>query len=81
MARRRQSEAQRWQIVGMHPTGMSFKAIRRQLGYHYTVNSRLVQKYRQTTNDVKDLARSGRPSATTQQEDRALVRLVRRQLL
>ena len=30
------SEAQRWQIIGMHTTGMSFKAIGRQMGYHYT---------------------------------------------
>jgi hypothetical protein len=38
------SEAQRWQIIGMHTTGMSFKAIGRQMGYHYTVVSRLVRK-------------------------------------
>jgi hypothetical protein len=39
MVRRRTSEAQRWQIIGMHTTGMSFKAIAigRQMGYHYTV--------------------------------------------
>ena len=42
MVRRRISEAQRWQIIGMHTTGMSFKAIGRQMGYHYTVVSRLV---------------------------------------
>jgi hypothetical protein len=39
MVRRRISEAQRWQIIGMHTTGMSFKAIGRQMGYHYTVVS------------------------------------------
>jgi hypothetical protein len=32
MVRRRISEAQRWQIIGMHTTGMSFKAIGRQMG-------------------------------------------------
>jgi hypothetical protein len=32
MVRRRISEAQRWQIIGMHTTGMSFKAIERQMG-------------------------------------------------
>jgi hypothetical protein len=37
MVRRRISEAQRWQIIGMHTTGMSFKAIGRQMGYHYIV--------------------------------------------
>jgi hypothetical protein len=31
MVRRRISEAQRWQIIGMHTTGMSFKAIERQM--------------------------------------------------
>ena len=48
MARRQLSEAQRWQIVGMHSTGMSFKAIGRQLGCHHTVVSRLIRKHRQT---------------------------------
>ena len=67
MVRRRTSEAQRWQIIGMHTTGMSFKAIGRQMGYHYTVVGRLVRKHTQT-NNVKDLPRSGG----------ALQRLVRR---
>jgi hypothetical protein len=33
--------------IGMHKTGMSFKAIGRQMGYHYTVVSRLVRKHTQ----------------------------------
>jgi hypothetical protein len=45
MIQRRISEAQRWQIFGMHTTGMSSKAIGRQMGYHYTVVSRLVKKH------------------------------------
>jgi hypothetical protein len=57
-------EAQGWQIIGMHKTGMSFKAIGRQKGYHYTVVSRLVRKHTQT-NNVKDLPRSGRPRITS----------------
>jgi transposase len=77
MVQRRISEAQRWQIIGMHTTGMSFKAIRRQMGYHYTVVSRLVRKHTQT-NNVKDLPRSGRPRITSDRDDRALQRLVRR---
>jgi transposase len=77
MVRRRISEAQRWQIIGMHTTGMSFKAIGRQMGYHYTVISRLVRKHTQT-NNVKDLPRSGRPRVTSDRDDRALQRLVRR---
>jgi IS30 family transposase len=77
MVRRRISEAQRWQIIGMHTTRISFKAIGRQMGYHYTVVSRLVRKHTQT-NYVKDLPRSGRPRVTSDREDRALQRFVRR---
>jgi IS30 family transposase len=77
MVRRRISEAQRWKIIGMHTTGMSFKAIGHQMGYHYTVVSRLVSKHTQT-NNVKDLSRSGRPRVTSDRVDRALQRLVRR---
>ena len=35
----------------MHTTGMSFKAIGRQMGYHYTVVSRLVRKHTQANNE------------------------------
>ena len=76
MVRRRISEAQRWQIIGMHTTGKSFKAIGHQMGYHYTVISRLVRKHTQT-NNVKDLPRSGRPRVTSDRDNRALQRLVR----
>ena len=47
------------------------------MGYHYTVVSRLVRKHTQT-NKVKDLPRSGRPRVTSDRDDRALQRLVRR---
>jgi hypothetical protein len=77
MVRMTISEAQRWQIIDMHTTGMSFKAIGRQMSYHYTVVSRLVRKHTQT-NNVKDLPRSGRPRLTSDLDDRALQRLVRR---
>jgi hypothetical protein len=56
---------------------MSFKAIGRQMGYHYTVVSRLVRKHTQT-NNVKGLPRSGRPRVTSDRDDRALQLLVRR---
>jgi hypothetical protein len=75
MVRRQISEAQRWQIIGMHTTGMSFKAIGRQI--HYTVVTRLARKHTQT-NNVKDLPRSSRPRLTSDRDDRALQRLVRR---
>ena len=61
----------------MHTTAMSFKAIERQMGYHYTVVSRLVRKHTKT-NNVKDLPRSGRPRVTSDRDDRALQRLDRR---
>jgi uncharacterized protein YerC len=48
MGRRRISEAQRWQIIDMHTTGMTFKAIGRQIGYHCTIVSRLVRKHTKT---------------------------------
>jgi hypothetical protein len=76
MVRRWISEAQRWQIIGMHTTGMSFKAIGRQMSYHYTVVSRLVRKHTQI-NNVKDLPRSGRPWVISDRDDRALQRLAR----
>ena len=69
--------SKRWQIIGMHTTGMSFIAIGRQMGYHYTVVSRLVRKHTQT-NNVKDLPRSGRPRVTSDRDDRVLQGLVRR---
>jgi hypothetical protein len=59
----------------MHTTGITFKAIGRQMGYHYTVVSRLVRKHTQT-NIVKDLPRSGRPRVTSDRDDRVLQRLV-----
>jgi transposase len=62
-------------MSGMHTTGMSFKAIGRQMGYHYTVVSRLVRKHTRT-NNVKDLPRSGRPRVTSDHDDMALQRLV-----
>ena len=61
----------------MHTTGMSVKAIGLQMGYHYAVVSRLVRKHTQT-NNVKALPRSGRPRVTSDRDDRALQRSVRR---
>ena len=77
MVRKRISEAQGWQIIGMHTRAMSFKAIGLQMGYHYTLVSRLVRENTQT-NNVKDLPRSARSRVTSDHDDRALQRLVRR---
>ena len=70
------SEAQRWQTIGMHTTGMSFNAIGRQMGYYYSLVSRMVRKHTQT-NNVKNLPRSGRPRVTSDRDDRTLQRLIR----
>ena len=77
MVRRRISEAQRWQIIGIHTTWMFFKAIGHQMGYHYYVVSRLVRKHTQT-NKVKNLPRSDRSRVKSDRDDMALQRLVRR---
>ena len=69
------SEAQRWQTIGMHTTGMSFKAIGRQMGYYYSVVSRMARKHTQT-NNMKNLPRSGRPRVTSDRDDMTLQRLV-----
>ena len=60
----------------MHTTEISFKAIGRQNGYHYTVVSRLVRKHTQV-NNVKNLPRSDRPRVASDRDDKALQRLVR----
>lgn len=77
MFRRRLSDGDRWQIIGMINAGMSYSAVGRRLGYNHSVISRLAQKYRQT-HHVRDRPRSGRPYVTTAREDRNLLRLVRR---
>jgi len=68
---------QRWQIIGMHQTGMSCRAIGAQLNINHTVISRLIRKHTDF-GEVKDARRSGRPRKTTDRDDRALVRQARR---
>ena len=70
IVQRRISEAQIWQTIGMRPIGISC-----QMGYYYTIVSRLVRKHTQT-NTAEELPRSGRPYVTSQREDKALHRLV-----
>ena len=72
---RRISKVQRWQIIGMRSTRISFKASGRQMGYHYTIVNWIVRNHTHI-NTIKDLPRSGRPHVTSQNEDRALDRLV-----
>ena len=59
MVRRLISEEQRWQIIGKRSTGISFKGIGRQTGYHYTIVIRPLSKHTQT-NTVKDFPKYGR---------------------
>lgn len=68
------SIGQRWQIIGMHRTGMSCRAIGRQLNLSHTTISRLIAKH-VATGDVKDRSKSGRPPKTSAREDRVLVRM------
>ena len=77
MARRKLSEATRWQIIGMRNARLSLRQIGRQLERNISIIPRLLNKYR-ATNDVEDCPRPGRPRKTTIREDRAVLRLVRR---
>ena len=43
MARRRTTEAQRWQVIGMHSAGMSYKTIGRQLGLTTPLSAERIQ--------------------------------------
>lgn len=78
MARRRLNEGLRWQIIGMHTSGMSCRAIGANLNFHHTTISRLINKHRDT-GEVKDRPRTGRPRKTTAREDRLVARLARAQ--
>jgi transposase len=71
------STAMRWRIVGMSSAGMSLRQIGAQVGHHSSTISRILKKHRET-NDVIDRKRSGRPRCTSEREDRALLRHVRR---
>jgi hypothetical protein len=59
MVRRLIAEEQKCQIIGKLSTGISFKAIGRQTGYHYTIVIRPLSEHTQT-NTVKDFPKYGR---------------------
>ena len=59
MVRRLISEEQRCQIIGKRSTGISFKAIGRQTGYHYAIVIWPLSKHTQT-NTVKYFSKYGR---------------------
>ena len=65
----------RWRIVGIKNGGINYRAITRQLEYHHSVISRLIQNQAQT-NDIKDRSRSERLNTIFVNNDRNLLRLV-----
>ena len=75
MVRRRISEAQKWQIIDMHTTGMSYKAIGHQMGYHYSV---ILRENTHKPTMWKTCQKYGRSRVASDRDDRALQRLVRR---
>ncbi|XP_067660326.1 uncharacterized protein [Haliotis asinina] len=71
------SIGQRWQIIGMHMTGMSCRATGRELNLSHTTISRLIAKHG-ATGEVKDRSRTERPRKIDAREDREMVRMARR---
>ena len=59
MARRRLSDATRWQIIGMSNAGLSGREISRRLGYSQSVICRLLNKFQQTNHYRTEHAQGG----------------------
>jgi transposase len=74
MARRKLSDAERWQAVGMIRSGISYRHIAEQFNVSHSVIVRLKQRMNQT-GSVKERQRTGRPMKTTPREGRLLTRL------
>ena len=73
MARRKLSEAERWQAIGMSNAGMSTRTIGDHFNVNHTVIVRLLRRHRDTGH-VNDMPRSGRPRKTSNRSDRLLIR-------
>lgn len=78
MPRRKLSEAEKWQIVGMRNSGQSLRQIAQHFGIHFSIVSRLLKRHRDD-GTIQERPRSGRPPKTSEREDRALVRVAKRQ--
>ena len=78
MARRKLSDAERWQSVGMIRGGMSYRQAAERFNVSHSVIVRLMQRVNHTWG-VKELQRTGRPMKTTPREDRLLTRFARQQ--
>ena len=76
MPRRKLSEAERWQAVGMSTAGMSTRTIGNNFNVNHTVIVRLLRRQR-ITGSVNDRPRSGRPRKTSIRSDRLLIRTAR----
>lgn len=77
MVRRKLSDAERWQAVGMVRGGLSYRQTAERFNVSHSVIVRLLQRVGET-GDVKERHRTGRPVKTTPREDRLLKRLARR---
>jgi len=71
MPRRKLTEGEKWQIVGMRNTGQSLRQIAEHFGINHSVVSRLLKRHRED-GTVKEHQRSGRPSKTSDRQNRAL---------
>jgi transposase len=78
MARRKLSDAERWQSVEMIRGGMSYRQAAEQFNVSHSVIVRLMQRVNQT-GGVKERQRTGRSMKTTPREDRLLTRFARQQ--
>ncbi|XP_061191699.1 uncharacterized protein LOC133199913 [Saccostrea echinata] len=76
MPRRKLSDAERWQAIGMVRTGMMYRRIGEHFNVSQTVILRLVQRWKRT-GGVEEAKRSRRPRKTTEREDRLLKRLAK----
>ena len=74
MARRKLSEAQKLQIVGMTNASLSTQNIAGQFRVNQSIIVRLLQRYR-ADGTVSERQRSGRPRKTDERENRYLRRL------
>ena len=76
MARRKLTEAQKKQLVGMNNVGLSTRNIAGQFRVNQTIIVRLLQRY-QADGTASERQRSGRPRKTDERENRYLERLTR----
>jgi transposase len=76
MARRKVSDADIWQAVGMVRGGVSYRQPAERFNVNHWVIVRLKQRVHQT-GSVKYHQRTGRPLKTTAREDRLIKRVAR----